>query len=121
MLKSLKERRQGRHERVRRKVSGTAERPRMAIMISNKHMYVQFVNDECAATLAAASTMKGEGKKNVEAARELGRRCAEVAQEKGIRQVVVDRGGRRFHGRVKAIVDAVTESGVSIRSAKEEK
>jgi len=103
---------------VRRAVHGTAERPRMCIAKSNRQLYVQFVDDVRGATLASAGTLGVEGRNNVEAARVLGRRAAAAALDKGIRRVVVDRGGYRFHGRVKMVVDAAVEAGVSI-SARE--
>jgi large subunit ribosomal protein L18 len=112
-LKSRKDYRVRRHRRVRKKVSGTAERPRMAIMKSDRHLYVQFIDDEQGRTLVSASSRSAGGSKNVETARLLGRQAAEAAQEKGITHVVVDRGGFVFHGRVKAIVDAALEAGLS--------
>lgn len=106
-----------RHRRIRRKLFGTSDRPRMALWRSNRYLYVQFIDDEQSATIAAVSTLGGEGNtKGVEAARELGRRAGAIAVEKGITQVIVDRGGFKFHGRVKAIVDGAVESGLSISS-----
>lgn len=86
----------------------------MSVMISNKHMYVQFIDDLAGVTLAAVSTA-GEGsgtKKNVQYARQLGQKAAAAAKEKGIQTVVFDRGGYRFHGRVKAIADGAREAGL---------
>jgi large subunit ribosomal protein L18 len=103
-----------RHARVRRKVAGTAARPRMAIFISNRNMAVQFIDDDAARTLAATSTLGGDGKHNVAAAAELGRRTAEVALAKGIRNVVVDRAGFKYHGRLRAIVEAALKGGLVI-------
>ena len=114
-VKSKQEYRIKRHARVRRKISGTAARPRMAVLVSNKNMYVQFIDDCENVTLAYASTVKSPAK-NVEAASQLGRRAAEVAKEKGIRKIVVDRGGFKFHGRVAAIVAAAIETGLCIRT-----
>lgn len=111
-LKSRKDYRQRRHMRVRKKVGGTRERPRMSIAISNKHIQVQFVDDEGAITMASASTLGGGGTKNIASAGLVGRRAAEAALEKGIRNVVVDRGGHKFHGRLRAIVDAAIEAGL---------
>ena len=116
---SRKEKRASRHRRVRRKVSGSAERPRMSVMVSCKHMYVQFVDDNKGATLASVSTLGAENKNNVAAARELGRRAAEVALKAGIKSAVVDRGGFTFHGRVKAIVDAAGAAGIAVGAKKE--
>lgn len=119
-MKSRQLTRRFRHKRVRKKVAGTPERPRMALMVSNKAMYVQFMDDVNAVTLASASSLKSDIAKNVEGAKALGRIAAGAAKEKGIRDVVVDRGGFLFHGRVKAVVAAAVEAGLSVTS-KEEK
>ena len=108
------DRRRKRHTRVRRKVVGTAERPRMALMVSNRHLYVQFIDDDRNVTLACASSQGDEGGNSVEIAGALGKRAAEAAQGKGIRSVVVDRGGFKFHGRVKAIVDSAVAAGLRV-------
>lgn len=105
-----------RHVRVRKKVKGTGERPRMSIMISNKNMYVQFIDDTRGVTLASADTVGGDIRCTVDTAKDLGRRAAESAVNKGIRKIVVDRGGFRFHGRVKAIVDGALAAGLSTGS-----
>lgn len=94
----------------------------MAIMISNKHMYVQFIDDDRGATLASVSTCGKEGvKHNVQTAGLLGREAAEAATRAGVRNVVVDRGGFAFHGRVKAIVDGAVAAGIAIGAVREEK
>jgi large subunit ribosomal protein L18 len=102
-----------RHLRVRQKIKGTAETPRMCVFVSNKHMYVQFVDDAAGSTLAAATTVskaaKSGGKNNVAVAKQLG---ALAAKEKGISQVVFDRGGFAYKGRVKALADAAREAGL---------
>ena len=109
-----KEQRTLRHKRLRQRIKGTAARPRMAICISNKHMYVQFIDDDAMNTLAATSTLN-EGKAcNVETAKLVGEQAASVAKEKGISLVVVDRGGHQFHGRVKQIVDSAVAAGLKI-------
>ena len=90
----------------------------MAIFASNRHISVQFIDDDAAQTIAAASTMGTDSKANVEAATVLGQRAAETAMGKGIRMVVVDRGGHAFHGRVKAVVDAALAAGLSTGGAK---
>ena len=108
------QRRAKRHRRVRRKVAGSAERPRMSIMRSNRYMYVQFIDDEAGLTLAAASTHGNDGANNLAAADDLGTRAAAAAVEKGISRIVVDRGGFRYHGRVKALVEAAVKGGLSI-------
>jgi len=116
--KTRKDYRASRHQRIRKKVSGTASCPRMATMISNKHLYVQLIDDDAACTLVSASSIKGGGNK-MAAAAEVGKRAGEAAVAKGLSQFVVDRGGFRFHGCVKAIVDAAIEAG--LRNTKEEK
>jgi large subunit ribosomal protein L18 len=113
--KTLKQYRVRRHLRLRQKVQGTAERPRMSVFVSNQHVYVQFIDDAAAKTLAAVSTMAGSlkgSKLNVETARQLGRQAAEAAQEKGIAEVVFDRGGFAYRGRLKALADAAREGGL---------
>ncbi len=109
-----KEQRNRRHMRLRQRVKGTAARPRMAICISNKHMYVQFIDDVAMRTLAATSTLKEAKPCNLETAKRVGEQAAGVAKEKGISIVVVDRGGFKFHGRVKQIVEAATAAGLKI-------
>lgn len=98
--------------RLRQKIRGTAVRPRMSVTVSNRRIYVQFMDDDRAATLASVSTLGGDGKKNVGAAQDLGKRAAAAAVKKGIRSVVFDRGGSQFHGRVKAVADAAREAGL---------
>jgi len=114
-----KEQRVKRHLRIRRRIAGTAQKPRMSICITNKHMYVQFIDDDAGKTLASASTIK-ETKANIETAKALGAKAAEAAKAAGISEVVVDRGGFKYTGRVAAIVDAVREGGVSTGVKKEE-
>ena len=109
-----KDQRTRRHLRLRQRVKGTAERPRMAICVSNKHMYVQFIDDGAMHTLASTSTLKDAKHCNLETAKLVGEQAATVAKEKGISIVVVDRGGFKFHGRVKQIVDAATAAGLKI-------
>jgi len=105
------------HTRIRRRVRGTAERPRLAIFRSLNHIYAQVIDDERAVTIASASTvekdLRGATGGNVEAARRVGRAIAERALAKGVEQVVFDRGGFRFHGRVKALTDAAREAGLN--------
>ena len=108
-----KEQRRKRHLRLRQRISGTAARPRMSICISNKHMYVQFIDDAAGNTLASASTLK-ETKANIETAKALGARAAEAAKAKGIAKVVVDRGGNPYTGRIAAIVESAVANGISI-------
>ena len=108
-----KDQRAKRHLRLRQRVIGSVEKPRMAINVSNKHMYVQFIDDAAGNTLASASTLK-ETKCNLEIAKKLGAAAAEAAKAKGIAKVVVDRGGFKFTGRVAAIVASAVENGLSI-------
>ena len=108
-----KDQRVKRHMRLRQRVIGSVERPRMSICITNKHMYVQFIDDAAGNTLAQASSLK-ETKANLEVAKKLGAAAAEAAKAKGITRVVVDRGGFKFTGRVAAIVASAVENGLSI-------
>ena len=108
-----KDQRAKRHLRLRQRVIGSVERPRMAICVTNKHMYVQFIDDAQGHTLAQASSIK-ESKANLEVAKKLGAAAAEAAKAKGISRVVVDRGGHPFTGRVAAIVASAVENGLSI-------
>ena len=103
-----------RHWRVRKKVRGTTERPRMSVCFTNQHIYVQFIDDDAGKTLAAATT-RAKGAKhaaNVTAAKQVGSAAAEAARGKGITAVVFDRGGAKFHGKVKALADAAREAGL---------
>ena len=103
-----------RHRRVRNKISGTAARPRLDVFRSAKHIYAQIIDDEQGVTLVSASTMdkdfNGFGG-NVEAAAEIGKKVAAKALEKGITEVVFDRGGYVYHGRVKALADGAPVRG----------
>ena len=105
------------HTRIRAKMSGTAERPRLNVYRSLNHIYTQLIDDHSGATIASATsqTKKGEDKVtggNVEAARLVGKMIAERGLEKGIKKVVFDRGGYLYHGRVKALADAAREAGL---------
>ena len=115
-----KDQRQKRHLRLRQRVVGTAERPRMSICVTNKHVYVQFIDDDAGKTLAQANTLKDE-KANTEVAKALGARAAEAAKAAGISTVVVDRGGFKYTGRVAAIVESAVEAGLSVSAKKEDK
>jgi large subunit ribosomal protein L18 len=108
-----KEQRSNRHRRIRQRVQGTAACPRMAIFFSNQHMYVQFIDDGAGCTLAQASTIKGQGRTLADA-KQLGASAAEAALAKGLRRVVVDRGGFRFTGRVRELVGAAVAAGLKI-------
>ena len=104
-----------RHRRVRGKISGTAERPRLDVFRSSKHIYAQIIDDVAGVTLASASTMdkdfEGFGG-NIEAATKVGNAVAKKALEKGITTVVFDRGGFVYHGRVKALAEGAREGGL---------
>lgn len=115
-LKDRKDYRACRHRRVRRKVSGSSDRPRMAIMISDRHMYVQFIDDDKCVTLASVTTSGTDSLSNIKTASVLGKRAAETALKKGIKNAVADRGGHKYHGKVKAIVEAAIASGLTIGS-----
>ena len=104
-----------RHNRVRGKISGTAERPRLCVFRSENHIYAQIIDDVAGNTLVSASSVeKGfEGKGgNVEAAKKIGATVAERALQKGIEEVVFDRGGYIYHGRVKALAEGAREGGL---------
>ena len=117
-MKSKRQLAQLRHWRVRKKVSGTKERPRMAVNFSNENIRVQFIDDVAGKTLAAASTLhkstpdKEKLGANVKSAQAIGKLAAQAAQDKGIKVVVFDRGGARYHGKVKALADAAREAGL---------
>jgi large subunit ribosomal protein L18 len=110
-----------RHVRVRKKVLGTASRPRLAVYRSNRHIYAQLIDDGAAATLAAASDTEaetdggaGDGSGKTSSAKAVGKLIAERAKGAGIDRVVFDRGGRRFHGRVAAVAEGAREGGLTI-------
>jgi large subunit ribosomal protein L18 len=102
------------HARIRRKLAGTAERPRLNVYRSLNHIYAQVIDDQKGVTLVSASTMALKVKTggNVAAAKEIGKAVAELAVEKGIKKVVFDRGGYLYHGRIKALADAAREAGL---------
>ena len=110
--------RQLRRWRIRQKVSGTAQRPRMAVRFSNEHIYVQFIDDQRGLTIASASSRakalpnRAEIAANVAGAKQVGSFAANAAKEKGITSVVFDRSGARYHGKVKALADAAREAGL---------
>ena len=103
-----------RHGRVRKKVSGSPERPRLAVYRSNRHIYAQLVDDLSARTLVATSDLGAADGNKTARAKSVGQAIAERARSMGVEQVVFDRGGRLFHGRVKALADAAREAGLSI-------
>ena len=105
-----------RHARVRRKVAGSAQRPRLAVYRSNRHIYAQLIDDDAARTIAAASDreVKGGGEGKTDSAKAVGELLAQRAKEAGIEAVVFDRGGRRFHGRVAALAEGARQKGLQI-------
>ena len=117
--KSRSEVRVNKHRKLRNHISGTAERPRLAVFRSNNHMYAQIIDDTVGKTLVSASTNEPEAKKalektnNVEAAAYVGKVIAERAIEKGIKEVVYDRGGFIYQGKVQALADAAREAGLN--------
>ncbi|NCJ08033.1 50S ribosomal protein L18 [Synechococcales cyanobacterium C] len=118
MKATRRESTRNRHQRVRRRVQGTAERPRLAVFRSNHHIYAQVIDDERQHTLAAASTVEPALKQAVasgatcEASVAVGKLLAERALAQGVTLVVFDRGGKLFHGRVRALADAAREAGL---------
>ncbi len=106
------------HDRVRTKVSGTTERPRLCVYRSLGHIYAQVIDDHSGKTLVSASSVDGETKKNLKgggniaAAKVIGKAVAERAKAAGVQKVVFDRGGYKYHGRVKALADAAREAGL---------
>ena len=111
--------REMRHERLRKTLSGTADRPRLCVFRSLEHIYVQVIDDSCGATLAQASTIDTELKspsadqKKMAQAELVGKTIAKRAQEAGVKEVVFDRGGYKYHGRVKALAEAARSAGLS--------
>ena len=105
-----------RHQRLRKKVAGTPERPRLAVHFSGKNIYAQVIDDEAGKTLASANTTEKElsdkARGNVETAIKIGKIVAERAKAKNVSKVVFDRGGFIYHGKVKALADAARESGL---------
>ena len=118
-LKTRREQRLRRHRRVRRRVQGTSQRPRLAVFRSAQHIYVQLIDDVTGRTLAAASDRDGDlaadtaGKPKTDRAAAVGTSVARKAQAAGVSQVVFDRGGFLYHGRVKALADAARAAGLS--------
>ena len=118
MAVQTRQARDRRHYRVRRKVSGTPERPRLNVFRSLEHIYAQVIDDVAGHTLASASTLDGEvkkainGMKPVDAATVVGQMVAARAKNAGITQVVFDRGGYKYHGRIKAVADGAREGGL---------
>jgi len=118
MSKQAELARQRRHRRVRKKVAGTVERPRLNVFRSLKHIYAQVIDDDLGHTLAAASTLDPElrgilnGLTKTEQAKSVGKLLGERALARGVKQVVFDRGGYKYHGRVKALAEGSREAGL---------
>jgi large subunit ribosomal protein L18 len=116
MARHTLEARQRRHRRVRKKVRGTAERPRLSVFRSARHVYAQLIDDVGGTTIASASTMEKEARggatANVDAAKAVGTRLGERAKAAGVSGAVFDRGGFRYHGRVAAVADGARETGL---------
>ena len=123
-MKSRADIRRGVHSRIRKKVSGSAERPRLAVFRSLNHIYAQVIDDVNGKTLASASTtekdLKGKTGGNIEAAQKIGKAIAERTLAAGVESVVFDRGGYVYHGRVKALLDATREAGLNKSEAAQE-
>ena len=118
MSSTYQERRKKRHERIRKMIFGTSERPRLAVYRSGKHLYAQAIDDYQAKTLMAFSTLSEKFKKGftkgnpVEAAKKLGELFGPELTSKGIKKIVLDRGGYKYHGRVKALAEGLRQTGV---------
>jgi large subunit ribosomal protein L18 len=118
VARNKRESREGRHRRIRRKVSGSGSRPRLSVYRSLNHIYAQVIDDTKSDTIVAASSMDSpiremkQHKGNVKTAREVGALLARKAMEKGVRKVIFDRSGYLYHGRIKALADAAREAGL---------
>jgi large subunit ribosomal protein L18 len=114
--KTRRDARVRRHRRVRTKIVGTAERPRLAVFRSNRHIYAQLIDDDASRTIASASDreVSGDGAGKTDPAKEVGGLLAERAKAAGVERVVFDRGGRLFHGRVAALAEGAREKGLLI-------
>jgi large subunit ribosomal protein L18 len=118
--KAKREARVRRHVRVRRKVTGTAERPRLTVYRSNRHIYAQLIDDSAGRTIASASDAEagadaaGDSGAKTDAAKAVGALIAQRARQAGVERAVFDRGGRLYHGRVAALAEAAREGGLSI-------
>jgi large subunit ribosomal protein L18 len=112
--KTKREARVHRHARVRKKIAGSAERPRLAVYRSNRHIYAQLIDDDAARTIVSASDRDVTGEGKTDAAKAVGAVLAERAVAAGIERAVFDRGGRLFHGRVAALAEGAREKGLQI-------
>jgi large subunit ribosomal protein L18 len=118
MALTKSEHRLRRHRRVRKKVMGTSERPRLAVFRSNKHIYAQTIDDHAGRTIASASTVEADLRSGatatVDAAKQVGKLVGERAKAAGVTTVVFDRGGFKYHGRVAAVADGAREAGLEL-------
>ena len=112
--KTKHEARVRRHARVRKKVAGSVERPRLAVFRSNRHIYVQLIDDVAAVTIASASDAEVKGTGKIARAKAVGELIASRAKEAGVQAAVFDRGGRLYHGRVAALAEGAREGGLKI-------
>ena len=104
-----------RHRRVRKKIVGTAERPRLAVYRSNRHIYAQVIDDFAGRTIASASTLTlGDGGEPVERAKSVGKAVADAAKAAGVTRVTFDRGGFMYHGRISAVAEGAREGGLEL-------
>lgn len=113
-IKEKREKRIRRHIRARSKISGTKDRPRLAIFRSNNNVQLQLIDDDTQKTIVSTSTVKAKGKNATEKAVSAAKDLAKKALDSGIKQAVFDRGGYKYHGRIKAIADAAREAGLKI-------
>ncbi len=106
--------RKSKHERVRKKIKGTSDRPRLTVFRSLKYIYAQLIDDNAGTTIVSASSLKGfsGSKDSSETAKEVGRLIGKLASEKNIQKVVFDRSGYLYHGRIKALAEGARESGL---------
>ncbi|MFA5165875.1 MAG: 50S ribosomal protein L18 [Candidatus Paceibacterota bacterium] len=111
-MQKTQEKRIRRHVRIRAKVQGTAECPRLCVFRSNKHIYAQLINDQTGKIIASSSDLKDAKGKKMERASEIGKAIAELAKKQKIEKVVFDRGGNRYHGRVKALAESARQAGL---------
>ena len=105
-----------RHQRIRRRIKGDAQRPRMCVRVTGRHIYIQLIDDATATSLMAVSTLQAEKRPplNVATAAALGQKAAATALAQGVREVVFDRGGHKYNGRVKAVAEAARAAGIKL-------
>lgn len=112
-MKKIISKRQARHKRLRTKIKGTAEKPRLSVFRSNRHIFAQLIDDAKGITIASASDVKIAKKiKKTESAKMVGVKIAETAKEKNIKKIMFDRGGYKYHGRTKAVAEGAREGGL---------